>query len=72
MKKLLILLTAVNLTACATPPQFVSNYFNSNDPCQSYGKREGYQKPNWCGTSGSTNYFVTQPLGRHGPIVVTR
>ena len=58
VKSVAVSLLLLNLVACAQPPKFVSNYFNGNDPCQSYGKREGYTKPNWCGASGPT-YSVT-------------
>lgn len=57
MKSLLIVVSLV-LTGCAVPPKFVSNYYNSQDPCQSYGKPQGYTKPSFCGASGPT-YSVT-------------
>jgi hypothetical protein len=41
--KTLIVLLSLSLTACATPPQWVSNYFNAQDLCQSS------RPPGFCG-----------------------
>lgn len=68
MKYVLALLAIVNFSGCAV----YADYANSNDPCQSYGKREGYQKPAWCGASTGRTVTVTQPLGRHGPYVISK
>lgn len=72
MKSLISVLLLSSLVGCATPPRFVSNYFNGNDPCQSYGKREGYTKPNWCGSSSGQVVNVQQGLSRNNYIVTVK
>ena len=49
LKPILVSSLALMLTACATPPQFVSSYFNAQDPCQIQNKPAGYQRPDFCG-----------------------
>jgi len=58
MKTILMAVILLNLTACATPPQWLANYYNNNDPCQSRGQ-ENYQYPSWCGV-GSGRTYVTR------------
>ena len=65
-------LVLLSIVGCATPPQFVSNYFNSNDPCQSHGKPQGYKKPTWCGTSSGQVVNIQQGLSRNNYIITTR
>jgi hypothetical protein len=72
VKFVLASLLAINLVGCATPPRFVSNYFNANDPCQYAGKREGYQLPNWCGASTGKVVNVQQGLNRNNYIVTVK
>ena len=72
MKLLILLVLSLSLTACQTPPRFVSNYFNSNDPCQYAGKREGYQLPNWCGASAGSVVNIQQGLSRNNYIVTVK
>jgi len=72
MKKILLVLSLISLTACQTPPRFISNHFNSNDPCQSYGKPKDYQKPNWCGSSQGQVVNVNQGLSRNNYIVTVK
>lgn len=52
----LILLTAILLTGCATPPAWVADMYDRNDPCQAraeLGRPAGYERPNWCGSAGN-------------------
>jgi hypothetical protein len=59
--KFVILFLTVLLTGCAVPPKFLSNYFDGQDPCQSYGKGKDWTRPNWCW--GGNSYLVTkQPI----------
>jgi hypothetical protein len=61
MKSLLIFVTVMGLTGCATPPQFLADMYDRNDPCQTgqfneterqrLGRPVGYQMPDWCGAS---------------------
>ena len=68
MKFVLASLLAINLTGCAGYAAFA----NSQDPCQSYGKREGYQKPNWCGASRGQVVNIQQGLSRNNYIVTVK
>jgi hypothetical protein len=43
LKPILVSSLALMMTACATPPAWVSNYFNAQDPCQSNNV------PGYCG-----------------------
>jgi hypothetical protein len=72
VKFVLALLLAINLVGCATPPRFVSNYHNANDPCQRYGKPDGYAKPNFCGASTGQVVNVQQGLSRNNYIVTVK
>ena len=56
MKYLLILL----LSGCATPPQFLAAYYNSNDPCQL--KTEA--RPSFCGAGGKVIGVVRTVTGK--------
>lgn len=50
---------AVTVTGCATPPQWLANHYNSQDPCQ----RQNYvdKQPTWCGASqGRTLIYKAQ------------
>ena len=59
--KLILLLLTVTLTGCAVPPKFVSHYFDSQDPCQSAGKKKDWVRPDWCWSG--TSYLITkQPI----------
>lgn len=58
MKLIMGCLALAALTGCAVPPKFISNYFDSQDPCQSVGKRSNWTRPDWCWTS--TSYLVTK------------
>ena len=61
MKKILTILVLLNLTACATPPQWLAHMYNVNDPCQNrpeLNRPQGYQIPNWCGAGGKTLYVI--------------
>jgi len=59
--KYLLVSVCLLLSACATPPSFLANYFDRGDPCQTRLKEPGYQIPSACGGSG-----------RVGPTYVTR
>jgi starvation-inducible outer membrane lipoprotein len=61
LKLILLSSLALMLTACATPPQFVSNYFNAQDPCQSS------RPPGFCGAglysqSQATKSMPARPI----------
>lgn len=51
MRNMVLILISVVLTACATPPQWVSDYFNAQDPCQKT------QTPGYCG-AGNNRIWV--------------
>lgn len=60
-KTIIVILMLLLLSGCATPPQWLANHFDSQDPCQRY------PHPSWCGaSSGRTVIYSTpnnQPLG---------
>lgn len=59
------------LTGCATPPRWLANMYDSNDPCQNYYRQANYQYPSWCG-AGSGKSYVTRDYNTNRPLAVTR
>ena len=63
--KYIILSISILLSACATPPQWLANHFDSLDPCQVKHYKD--PQPKFCGaSSGRTTIYSTpnaQPLG---------
>jgi hypothetical protein len=68
VKFVLASLLAINLVGCAGYASFA----NSQDPCQKYGKAQGYTRPNWCGASTGQVVNVTQGLSRNNYIVTVK
>ena len=57
----LLIASTLTLSACATPPQWLANHYNANDPCQNYRQRANWNPPEWCGaSSGRTYIYNTQ------------
>jgi hypothetical protein len=73
-----ILLIVLALTGCATPPQWLANYYDRNDPCQTgagdparqqlLGRPLGYQQPSFCGAGSTRTYIYNQSNQRIGYI----
>lgn len=74
MRVILILLTC-SLTACATPPAWLANYYDRADPCQTQEfsringarlKPANYQPPSYCAGGAprlvTRDYYTGQPL----------
>lgn len=55
MKYLLIVLS---LTGCATPPQWLADMYDSNDPCQRTELIAKGTYPSYCG--GGSSKYVTR------------
>lgn len=53
VKSLSVTAILLSLSACATPPQWLANHYNSQDPCQNYYNVPNYQYPEWCGASNA-------------------
>ena len=55
LRGLVVIGIVLTLSGCATPPQWLANHYNSQDPCQ----RQNYQgqQPNWCGASQGRTYI---------------
>lgn len=52
-KRWLILIVAVNVTACTS----IGNFYDRTDPCQTraeLGRPDNYQQPSYCGAGGKT------------------
>lgn len=69
MKTILVLLTLV-LTGCATPPRFLAEMYDNNDPCQSRGQ-PNYQYPSYCGAASGKSY-VTRDYRTGNYLTVTK
>jgi len=69
--KTLTLVLAVLLTGCATPPAFLANMYDSNDPCQNYYRVKDFKQPSWCG-GGSGKRYVTRDYTTGRPLTTTR
>lgn len=69
MIKFILILIAVLLTGCATPPQFLAEMYDRNDPCQTraeLGRPAGYQRPDWCGAASGRRYIYNNQNQRIG------
>jgi len=70
--KYILVVIALSLTGCATPPRWLASHFDSLDPCQIKDWRD--PQPKFCGASaGRTTIYSTpqgQPLG--APIGYTK
>lgn len=51
------------LSGCATPPQWLAEHYNSQDPCQARG-RANYTLPQFCGAAGATVRVIRDGSGR--------
>lgn len=69
--KLIILALVVNLVGCATPPRFLAEMYDSNDPCQNYYNKPNYQYPSFCG-AGSGKAYVTRDWATGRYLTVTK
>lgn len=58
MRTILITVIVLNLTACATPPRFLAQMYDNNDPCQQTHLIKTGQYPNWCGSGSGTRYVT--------------
>jgi starvation-inducible outer membrane lipoprotein len=65
----LLLVFSLLLSGCATPPQWLANHFDQQDPCQTraeLGRPLGYTAPGWCGGSGKRQVYYdmqNRPVG---------
>jgi hypothetical protein len=60
MLKLLLLVTVLLLQGCAGTGAGIANHYNTVDPCQSWGKPQGYKIPDLCYTSTSRTVWITR------------
>lgn len=78
MRKISLLVLVLLLTGCATPPQWLANTYDRNDPCQTgqfseaerlrLGRAVGYQMPSWCGASSGRVYIYNNGNVQQGYI----
>ena len=67
MRLILIAAIVTQLTACATAPQWLASYYDSQDPCQL--QNNGGKYPRYCGagSSGRATVYATpnqNPIGK--------
>jgi len=70
MKSTLAIIALV-LTGCATPPAWLADHYDRNDPCQAraeLGRPEGYTRPDWCGSASGRRYIYNTQNQRVGYI----
>jgi len=46
-----IIVISILLGGCATAPEWLANYYDSTDPCQSRFKRSDQAPPTYCGSA---------------------
>jgi len=78
MKTVIALVLLVNLTACATPPQWLASMYDRNDPCQTgvgneqrrqeLGRPVGYRAPDYCGYGSNRTFIYNNNNIRQGYI----
>lgn len=69
--RLMILSVLLLVTGCATPPQFLANMYDSNDPCQRTELIKEGKYPQWCG-GGSGKRYVTRDFQSGRAILTTK
>lgn len=62
MKPVLSAMLVILLTGCATPPQWLANYYDRQDPCQL--QNNGGRLPSWCGAGSGTRTYIYDNQGR--------
>ena len=66
--RLALITSTLTLSACATPPQWLANHYNRQDPCQNYYNRADYRMPNWCGAGSGRTLIYNNAGQRQGYI----
>lgn len=56
--KTLIVVLALMLSGCATPPQWLATMYNRNDRCQNFDRDPNYRQPDFCGSGGGKTYVT--------------
>ena len=51
------IILSITLTGCASPPQWMANYYDRQDPCQNHAKVDAYIPPSFCGASANRAYI---------------
>ena len=46
--KLAVAMSVAALSGCATPPDWLANYYDSKDPCQAAQVQRTGTMPSWC------------------------
>jgi hypothetical protein len=70
MKTILVVL-ALTLTGCASPPRFLAAMYDNNDPCQRVELIKTGQYPSFCGRGSGTSY-VTRDYKTGNYLTVTK
>ena len=70
MKLMIIVVSALLMTACATPPQFIANFMDSRDKCQTNSRDPGEPLPRWCGAA--TGHRITVQATGPGTYLVNQ
>jgi hypothetical protein len=72
MKLIILAVTALSLTGCATPPSWLANHFDRGDICQTREfaangarlKPAGYEQPQACASTRTTTAVIRDSQGR--------
>lgn len=71
MKYLIVLL----LSGCATPPQFLADYYNRKDPCQPYKHNADVRyenRPSFCGAGNNVIGVIRTTTGKPVNIITSK
>ena len=72
MKKILLAVLVLNLTACAGMLKPVGDWFDAQDECQIKSRPKGKPAPDYCGASAGKSLFITPGNARNNYIVVVK
>lgn len=73
MRVLLVLLVALNLTACAPGSgRWFAEYMDSWDTCQTLSRPKGTPAPEYCGAALGKTVYVNQGLSRNSYVVTVK
>jgi hypothetical protein len=64
------LVLVILLSGCASPPRFLAEMYDSNDPCQL--RNNGGNYPSFCGGGSRGKALVTRDYYTNKPVYITK
>ena len=58
LKSIVVLVTLILISGCATPPRWLSTMYDNADPCQTRMRAKDYKMPSFCGKGKSPGKVI--------------